>query len=458
MTDPLSLPRKKHRSRHSRHHRTWRDWFALRRVAITTGAILMVIALGRLVWWIQPKPETLGDHVHYGWVKRSFVSDLLQPWYDGAVQTNGFMQPRLDRRWQAREPYTTDLVSQCRLLFLMSMGYEVTHETKYQDAARRGGDFLLDHFRDPKTLRWYREVDRDGKVVDASVPEDDIPFVVFALAHAFQVTQQDRFRTVALTTWSQGNWDVLIRARALVQGKQTTAVTASASGTRTYTGMLHLFEALLALQDATGTPAVGDDIAALAAFLEQRLYQPKTGRLPWRFTADWRPLPASQGGVINFGYQVEWAYDLSLAVTRGLSEDYHPFAQTLLDDAIALGYDSTEGGLFESADYEGKLLSKHKGTWQQTQLLCALMHFATVRGRTELWPLFNKSLKLVQTRIMDREHGGWFQRVDALESTDPRATDKGDIGLSDRRVADFYIEALALHALTGNTWQSEQTF
>jgi mannobiose 2-epimerase len=458
MTDPPAPPRKKRRSRHARHHRTWRGGVALRRTVIKAGAVLVVTALGWLVWWMQPKPATLGDYVHYGWVKRSFVSDLLQPWYDGAVQTNGFMQPRLDRRWQAREPYTTTLMSQCRLLYLMAMGYEVTHEGKYQDAVLRGGDFLLDHFRDPKTLRWCREVDRDGKTVDAAAPDDDIPFVIFALAHAFEVTQQDRFRAVALATWSQGNWEGLVRARALARGQQSTAVAVSASGTRTYTGMLHLFEALLALQDATSNPAVGNDVAALAAFLEQRLYQPKTGRLPWRFTADWRPLPASEGGLINLGYQVEWAYDLSLAVRRGLSEHYLALAQALLNDAISLGYDRTQGGLFESADYEGKRLGKRKEAWQQAQLLCALMHFATIHGRTELWPLFNKSLNLVQTRFLDRVNGGWFQRVDALESADPRATDKGDIGLSDRHVTDFYIEALALHALTGNVGQTEERF
>ena len=458
MTDLSTPSSKKRRSRHVRRRRTWRDGVVLRRVVITACGLLVVTALGWLVWWMQPKPATLGDYVHYGWVRRSFESDLLQPWYEGAVKTNGFMQPRLDRRWQVREPYTTTLMSHSRLLYLMAVGYEVTNEAKYQDAVLRGGDFLLDHFRDPRALRWYREVDRDGKTVDAAATDEDISSVIFALAHAFRVTQQDRFRAAALATWSQGNWEVLVSARALVRGKQSTAVTASASGTRTYTTMLYLFESLLALQDATGNPAVGDDIAALAAFLEQRLYQPKTGRLPWRFTADWRPLPASEGGLISLGHQVEWAYALSLAVARGLPEHYLELAQALLDDAIAIGYDRDQGGLFESVDYEGKLLGTHKGAWQQVQLLCALMHFATLQGRTDLWPLFNKSLSLALTRFLDRKHGGWFHRADALGSPDPRATDKGDIGLSDRRVTDFYIEALALHALTGSVGHAEERF
>ena len=206
--------------------------------------------------------------------------------------------------------------------------------------------------------------------------------------------------------------------------------------------MMHLFEALLALHDATGSPEVLRDARELADRIFSRLFQEREGRLPEFYDAEWKPAAAEKGGHIELGHQFEWAFLLSHAVEKGLPNRYLAVAGRLLDYGMKVAYDAPEGGIFSRGDYGDRAVRGPKGWWQQCEFLRALMHWAVVRGRADLWPAFDRSLAFARRNLIDAEFGGWYSSYDPQNPT--AGNGKGSEWQAGYHVTGMYLEGLRL--------------
>jgi mannose/cellobiose epimerase-like protein (N-acyl-D-glucosamine 2-epimerase family) len=135
------------------------------------------------------------------WHKQALVDGHLSHWLTVAPSPSGFLQWRVTRAWQRREQKTTDIVSHSRQIYVLLSGYELTGDTRYLDAARAGADFLLQHFRDPVHGGFFRVVAADGSKVNDAKFAYGQAFAIFALAHAFRVTKDERYREAAFAGW-----------------------------------------------------------------------------------------------------------------------------------------------------------------------------------------------------------------------------------------------------------------
>jgi mannose-6-phosphate isomerase len=211
---------------------------------------------------------------------------------------------------------------------------------------------------------------------------------------------------------------------------------------KTQNPIMHLFEALLALSEVPGREAVLGDAGEVAEFVLGRLVRGADGVLPEYYDENWRELPADGGGWVSIGHQFEWAFLLSRAVEKGLSEDLLAPAETMLANGMRLGYDRTEGGTFSSAAPDGRLLSRRKGWWEQSEMVRALLHFAVRRGRGDLRDPLLKSVELIRERFIDPEFGGWYPGVGP--GCDPDAQNKGGPYKLDYHNVAMCAEALRL--------------
>ena len=172
--------------------------------------------------------------------------------------------------------------------------------------------------------------------------------------------------------------------------------------------MMHLFEALLAMHDATGEATILDDAAEHLAFMFDRLYDASAGRLPELYTPEWTPLPTSDGGYIDVGHQFEWAYLLSTAVERGLPVSYLDHAAALLDCGLRVGYDPVSGGVYSHASPDGCTVDKTWVWWAQCEAARALLHFALLRGRGDLYDRCERIMSFCLGEMVDDVYGGWY--------------------------------------------------
>ena len=115
------------------------------------------------------------------WHEQALVEGHLAHWLAVAPTETGFLHASVTRAWKPREQKVTDLVTQSRLIYVLISGYEVTGDSRYLDAARRGADFLLRHFPDSVHGGLFRIVDTEGRVVSDSKHAYGHAFAIFAL-------------------------------------------------------------------------------------------------------------------------------------------------------------------------------------------------------------------------------------------------------------------------------------
>ncbi|MHC4717018.1 MAG: AGE family epimerase/isomerase, partial [Planctomycetota bacterium] len=298
----------------------------------------------------------------------------------------------------------------------------------------------LDHFRDAEHGGWIWSVTPDGEVLETHKDSYGHAFVIFGLAHAGRVTGDPKYAQAARETWRtmQGRF----RDEAGGFRRQSRRDWSGMKG-HSQNPMMHLFEALLALHDATGDAAIRDDAAVLAGFIFSKLYQAEGGYLPETYDADWKPLPDDEGGYVDLGHQFEWAFLLSQAVRQDLDGKYLGIARRLMDYGMKHGFDAESGGIFGASDYRGRVRSRSKGWWQQCEHLRALMRHAADHGRSDLWPAFEKSLGFVRAHFLDAEHGGWYGSYDP-DSPPGRGQAKGSVWKTGYHATGMYSEALRI--------------
>lgn len=373
------------------------------------------------------------------WFSRALAEETAR-WRTVALRPNGFFAVALDRQWIPAPVQYGTLVSQARQIFVMVAGYEHTGDPAYLDAVRLGTDFLLRHFRDPEHGLLFYSVDPAGQVLDDSKNSYGLAFAIFALSHAARVNADERYRAAALETWAGMQRHLRDETGFFRPG--TDRAYARTLGRYSQNPMMHLFEALLALHDATASDEVLRDAGQLADAVFTRLFDPDRGRLPELFDADWRPVPPDRPGSVELGHQFEWAFLLSHAVEKGLPETYLAIGERLLDYGMTMGYDQEAGGVFSRLDADGAVIRGRKGWWEQCEALRALLHYAVVRERGDLWPPFDRSLAFAQRHFIDADHGGWFAAFDPARPA--QGTGKGSIWQAGYHVSSLYREALRL--------------
>ena len=80
----------------------------------------------------------------------------------------------------------------------------------------------------------------------------------------------------------------------------------------------------------------------------------------------------------------------------------------------------------------------------QAEFLRALMHYATLRKRANLWAPFDQSLEFIKRNFIDAEYGGWYGAYDPKASKEGRRTYKGSVWMVGYHVSGMYAEALRL--------------
>ncbi|UCV05037.1 AGE family epimerase/isomerase [Dechloromonas denitrificans] len=341
------------------------------------------------------------------WHKQDLEAHLAR-WLAVAPTPSGLMLGSFDRRWQAVPTQGGDLTTHSRLIFTMVKGYEHSGDKRYLEVAVRGAEFLLDRFHDPQYGGFFSRVEGDGKVVNAGKNTYGHAFALLALAHVARVTKDEKFRAAALSAWG----DINSHLRDSSGGFRPDAPRdfGPSSSLRNQNPVMHMFEALLALIDATGDPRALAGAQSVGNFVLYKLLegQPDGGAcIPEWYDEHWKALPTKdKGGYIDLGHQFEWSHLLATSESRGLPALYGAAADRLLSYGIKLGYDDIEGGVFNRLYPDGSI-DRNKYWWQQAEGLHALLVAASRSQRRDLWRRYEQTLELVKEQFIDEMNGGW---------------------------------------------------
>ena len=381
----------------------------------TRISTLVAVALSFVIAGCDaPRRET--EHIDVVWHTSNLTDNVLPRWLELAPQDNGFMRSAFERSWQPKAEQPGYLTEHARLVYALIAGYEITRDRRYLVAALRGADFLLTHFQDPVHGGFFTRVAPDGKVIYDSKFTYGNAFALFALSHMARVTGEVRFRTAALAAWraidvglrdSKGGFYRMLPRNFSKTGPEAKEV-------KTQNPVMHLFEALLALHDATQDPVAMKGAKSVGEFVVYRLLQgqPDDGAsIPEIYDNDWKPLTDKEkGAYTDLGHQFEWAHLLWQAESRGLTGIYSLTAERLLNFGLKHGYDEVNGGVYR-VRYPDGTVERDKFWWQQTEAMRAFVMSATLSKKKDMWRRYEQTLKLVQEQFVDKANGGWHDKA-----------------------------------------------
>ncbi|HEY9104505.1 AGE family epimerase/isomerase [Chitinimonas sp.] len=360
-----------------------------------------------LFLWACGQAWNTRHRVDADWHRNSLGQGHLVHWLAAAQTDNGFFQAARDRRWQALAGQPGDLVSQARLIYVLAAGYDQTHEPSYLARMRQGADFLLSAYRDPDYGGYYEAVSPRGTPTNDGKRLYSQAFAILALARSYQLTHDPRYAEAGLAAWRT----VAEHMRDPAGGYRTASDRAFTGGSgNAQNGIMHLFEAMLALHAATGSKEAREGAAEVGNFVAYRLLvglPDGSACIPEYFHTDWQVLTAEQGGYIDVGHQFEWSWLLSRGAEQGINPIYAGVADRVLDFALKRGLDPANGGIYTTVDYRG-LKDGSKGYWQQAEALRAMLYFAVNGRRNDLWGRITQLTEYIQSEFVDAEQGGWY--------------------------------------------------
>jgi mannose/cellobiose epimerase-like protein (N-acyl-D-glucosamine 2-epimerase family) len=339
---------------------------------------------------------------------RQAILEEVDHWRTAAELPTGCVQTSIDRQWRPVGTQLATLTVQSRHIFMRARAFDLTRDPMYLESMRRIADFTLTHFRDSRFGGLYSSVAPDGSVVDDSKNSYSMAFALFGFGHATRVTGDSRYHDAALQALADirqlmsnpAGFYWLTRTRDFSQSKATLS----------QNPMLHLYESLLALYEATGNREYLHQAQVHIESTFSRLFDKKQGLIPGYYGPQWQPLLHEPGGYVDIGDQIEWAYWWSRGVEYGFpTRDLALYGKPVLETGLRVGYDHTGGGIFPGMDATGATLRDRKKLWQQCELLRTLMNWAVHQGRNDLWPLFKQTFGMFEQHFHDAQFGGYFR-------------------------------------------------
>ena len=337
------------------------------------------------------------------WLQQNLIEGNAKPRLEHGMLESGFYQPILGFDWLPKPlaEQKGSLISQNRFIYLMVMAYEVTGEKNYRDAMIKAANFLLLNFAIPdRPGFWFRKIASDGSSINRGFHAYGYTQVIFALSHAFQVTQDSRYLDAAMQTW------LAMDIPGAISGQNKKYELHGLNVAK------HLFESLLVLYKATDSNILKGELQALGDYIVGHFYDPENGVFVEELT---NSLERKQDGEIRLGHAIEMAFLLSRSVDAGLPASYLQPANHAVDFVANVVAINEYHLIPDTTEYNGTIRDPEYYWWSQAELLRGLAHFVWHRERTELKAQFYISLSSVQQSFIDHQYGGWYRKPNATE-------------------------------------------
>jgi mannobiose 2-epimerase len=322
--------------------------------------------------------------------QRTLLTEKVLPyWFDTAQDTrNGgyLLADDVKGRGTAREK---QLVSQSRMIWGFSHAHRKGFSTttrNYLQAAAQGYRFLLSHFKDPKFGGYYWKTDLSGQPTDQKKILYGESFVIYALVEYHRASGDPEPLHEALDLFlkihghchdsAHGGWtEHCERNWAAIPGDETDTrmLEVEYAGLKSANAHLHWMEALSELYDVTRDGTVRSALKE-ALHINATVFYPQRPALS-RFHArpDLTPLTEGPHAGLSYGHNVEFAWLMVRAEEAlGVPRSWKHF-DAILDHALAHGWDSRNGGLYNRGVTDEPANDTQKVWWVQSEMLAALV-------------------------------------------------------------------------------------
>ena len=187
---------------------------------------------------------------------------------------------------------------------------------------------------------------------------------------------------------------------------------------------MHLFEAFMALYEASGERVFLDKADHIYDLFVHYFHDRKTGVLLEFFTEDWSR-DSHKGNLIEPGHMMEWAWLLSV-YARIKRIDLSDEIRSLHAEALARGLNPETGLLWDEMQIDGTVTKPTHRSWSMTEYLKASIALADLGDREAAATIPGIVDRLFAAYLETDIPGGWHDQRDAdgriISDTMPTST------------------------------------
>ena len=313
---------------------------------------------------------------------------------------------------------TRHLVSSTRFIFNYSMAFIHLKNDEYLNEIRHGIDFLRNSHLNQKT-GGYAWTLKDGMIDDSSNYCYGLAFVLLAYSSAYKagISEAKNYIVETFDLMEKYFW----QGEFGLYADEINFDWSKVSGYRGQNANMHSCEALIAAYEATDEKKYLDRALIIADNICNRQSQQADGLIWEHYDSDWRidwsfnknkPDDLFRPWGFQVGHLTEWS-KLLLILERHVNIEWLlPRAIELFEDAVEMGWDEKNQGLFYGFAPNGDICDSDKYFWVQAESFAAAALLANRTQENRFWDWYNRIWDFSWKHMVDHEYGAWFRILD----------------------------------------------
>ena len=313
---------------------------------------------------------------------------------------------------------TKHLVSSTRFIYNYSMAYIHFKDDEYLDAVRHGINFLRNSHLNQKT-GGYAWILNGQSMADSSNYCYGLAFVLLAYSTAYKagISEAKIYIEEVFELMEKYFW----RDEFGLYADEISSDWSKVSNYRGQNANMHSCEALIASYEATNEQKYLDRALIISDNICNRQAEQADGliwehyssewRIDWSFNKD-KPDDLFRPWGFQVGHLTEWS-KLLLILERYVNKDWLlPRAIELFEDAVEMGWDEKNDGLFYGFAPNGDICDRDKYFWVQAESFAAAALLANRTKDAKYWDWYERIWQFSWKHMIDHNYGAWFRILD----------------------------------------------
>ncbi len=344
---------------------------------------------------------------------------LLGFWLtEGVDAKNGGFIGRINHYGEKDWKAPKGVVLSARVLWAFSSAYLNRGDEKYKKAANQAYKYLVDNFCDTENGGLIWEVDYKGNPLNKRKQTYAQGFGIYAFSEYYKSTGEKEGLEYAKSLYEiledkfldrkhlgyiealDNDWSQLVDMRLSEK---------DANQPKSMNTHLHILEPYTNLYKVWPNERLKKSIKTLLDIFQFKIMDKKTGHLNLFFGMDWK----INSSIVSFGHDIETAWLMNEAANEvgdvQLKKEIRQISLKLVNLTISKGMDK-DCSIFNEKNGETIDLDKH--WWAQAEALVGLFDAWENSHDPEYLVCLGKTWEFIKNKIMDKENGEWYWRVD----------------------------------------------
>ena len=314
---------------------------------------------------------------------------------------------------------TRHLVSSTRFIFNYAMAFIHFKNDKYIELIRHGISFLRNNHLNKKT-EGYAWILEGNSAKDSTNHCYGLAFVLLAYSTAYKAGIREAKNYIEET------YDLMEKHFWLDEyglfADEISSDWQSVSNYRGQNSNMHSCEALIAAYEATHNQKYIDKALIIANKICNELAEQADGLIWEHYDSDWKvdwsfnkdkPDDLFKPWGFQVGHHTEWS-KLLLILERHTNQKWLlPRAIELFEDAVEMGWDEKNKGLFYGFAPNGDICDNDKYFWVQAESFAAAALLAKRTKDNQYWNWYERIWRFSWKHMIDHKYGAWFRILDS---------------------------------------------